>query len=279
MNVKQAIVTGASSGFGLLTVLELAKSGYHVIATMRNLEKAEVLQNELIKHHLRDKVDFLQLDVTSQEDIVQFQNKLEHYRHIQLLVNNAGFAQGGFAEDVTIEQYRAQFETNVLGVISISQAVIPFMKKQKSGRIINLSSVSGLIGFPALSAYVASKHAIEGFCESLRLELKPFGIDVILIEPGSYATNIWSSSLTDAETLLHNSSYKPFMEKIQTRLTNEEKNLGNPTDVAKLITFAANTPHPKLRYAVGKGVKLNHFVKSILPWRLWEKIVLKTLYK
>lgn len=279
MKTKQVIVTGASNGFGLLTVLELAKSGYHVIATMRNLKKSKILENELVTLQLHQNVDILKLDVTSTEDIDEFKNKLENYNNIQVLVNNAGFAQGGFSEDVTIEKYREQFETNVLGVIAVSQAVIPIMRKQKSGRIINMSSVSGLMGFPSLSAYVASKHAIEGFSESLRLELKPFGIDVILVEPGSYATNIWSSSISEAETLKKDSSYHPFMEKIQTRLTNEEKNLGDPQDVAKLITFAAKTPRPKLRYAVGKGVKLNHFVKSILPWRLWEKIVLKVLYK
>ncbi|NDI35411.1 SDR family oxidoreductase [Chengkuizengella sediminis] len=279
MKKKQAIVTGASSGFGLMTVLELAQSDYHVIATMRNLEKSKLLENELTKLKLTQNVDIIKLDVTSTEDVNEFKHKLEDYNNIQVLVNNAGFAQGGFTEDVSIEKYRKQFETNVLGVIAVSQAVIPRMRKQRSGRIINLSSVSGLIGFPSLSAYVASKHALEGFSESLRLELKPFGIDVILIEPGSYATNIWNSSISEVKSLKNNSTYDVFMEKIQTRLKNEEKNLGNPIEVAKLITFAAKTAKPKLRYAVGKGVKLNHLVKRMLPWRMWEKIVLKLLYK
>ncbi|NBI27993.1 SDR family oxidoreductase [Chengkuizengella marina] len=279
MKAKQAIVTGASSGFGLLTVLELAQSDYHVIATMRNLEKSKILENELSKLQISQNVDMLKLDVTSTEDLNEFNHKLDNYNNIQVLVNNAGFAQGGFTEDVTIEQYRDQFETNVLGVIAVTQAVIPRMRKQKSGRIINLSSVSGLIGFPSLSPYVASKHALEGFSESLRLELKPFGVDVILIEPGSYATNIWSNSISKTKSLENNSTYNVFMEKIKSRLKNEEKNLGNPIDVAKLITYVAKTPNPKLRYAIGKGVKLNHFLKRILPWRMWEKIVLKLLYK
>ncbi|MFS1512755.1 SDR family oxidoreductase [Chengkuizengella sp. SCS-71B] len=279
MKAKQAIVTGASSGFGLMTVLELAQSDYHVIATMRNIEKVKLLENELIKLNSIQNVDIIKLDVTSSEDLNNFKHKLNGYNNIQVLVNNAGFAQGGFTEDVTVEKYRKQFDTNVLGVIAVSQAVIPIMRRQKSGRIINMSSISGLIGFPSLSAYAASKHALEGFSESLRLELKPFGIDVILIEPGSYDTNIWSSSISEVESLKNNSIYNEFMKKIQTRLKNEEKNLGNPKDVAKLIAFAAKTPNPKLRYAVGKGVKLNHLVKRILPWHIWEKIVLKLLYK
>jgi NAD(P)-dependent dehydrogenase (short-subunit alcohol dehydrogenase family) len=185
MTQKTAIVTGSSSGFGLLTAIELALKGFTVIATMRDVNKAQPLLELAKENRVENFIHVLPLDVTSTESILLFRDKLENYPSIDVLVNNAGYALGGFSEELLIEDYRLQFETNFFGLIAVTQTVLPLMRAKKQGRIINMSSISGRIGFPGLSAYVASKHALEGYSESLRLELKPFGIDVSLIEPRS----------------------------------------------------------------------------------------------
>ncbi|MFS1516216.1 SDR family oxidoreductase [Bacillus sp. SCS-151] len=277
---KTAIVTGSSSGFGYVTVIELAKAGFHVVATMRDLTKSAQLEQELNSHNLLEQVDIEYVDVTSQESINKLVEKCSKYNSVDLLVNNAGFAVGGFAEEVTIDEYRKQFETNVFGLMAMTQAVLPIMRKQRSGRIINMSSVSGLIGFPSISAYVSSKFAVEGYSESLRIECKPFGIDIVLIEPGSYATNVWKEGRSNSTGIGNEDSpYATHLAKIEERLAKEEKNLGNPLDVAKLVVSVANKHNPKLRYKIGKGIKMNVFMKHLIPWNIWEKIILRLLYK
>ncbi|TKH87269.1 SDR family oxidoreductase, partial [Bacillus cereus] len=216
MNKKIAIITGASSGFGLLTTLELAKKDYLVIATMRNLEKQVNLLSQAAQLNLQQNIKIQQLDVTDQNSIHNFQLFLKEIQKVDLLVNNAGYANGGFVEEIPVEEYRKQFETNLFGAISITQLVLPYMRKQRSGKIINISSISGQVGFPGLSPYVSSKYALEGWSESLRLEVKPFGIDVALIEPGSYNTNIWEVGKQLAENQSDTTSpYKEYMDKIQ----------------------------------------------------------------
>lgn len=190
MTKKTAIVTGSSSGFGLLCAVELALKGFTVIATMREVNKSKPLLERAKEQKVDNLIHVHPLDVTSTESINLFKTLLVDYPSVDVLVNNAGFALGGFSEELSIENYRLQFETNFFGLIAVTQAVLPLMRAKKHGRIINMSSISGRIGFPGLSAYVASKHALEGYSESLRLELKPFGIDVSLIEPGSFQTNI-----------------------------------------------------------------------------------------
>ncbi|EEL50536.1 MULTISPECIES: oxidoreductase [Bacillus cereus group] len=276
---KTAIITGASSGFGLLTTLELAKKGYFVIATMRNLDKQTKLLSQANSLSLQKNIKIQQLDVTDQNSINAFQLFLKEVNQVDLLVNNAGYASGGFVEEVPIEEYKKQFETNVFGAISITQVVLPYMRKQKSGKIINVSSISGQVGFPGLSPYVSSKYALEGWSESLRLEVKPFGIDVCLIEPGSYNTNIWEVGQELAENYSETTSpYKEYMDKIQNHI-NHNDTFGNPIDVAQKIVAIAETKKATLRYPIGKGVKLMMAAKKVLPWRLWEFLVLRSFKK
>ncbi|PFA22776.1 short-chain dehydrogenase [Bacillus cereus] len=276
---KTAIITGASSGFGLLTTLELAKKGYFVIATMRNLDKQTKLLSQANSLSLQKNIKIQQLDVTDQNSINAFQLFLKEVNQVDLLVNNAGYASGGFVEEVPIEEYKKQFETNVFGAISITQVVLPYMRKQKSGKIINVSSISGQVGFPGLSPYVSSKYALEGWSESLRLEVKPFGIDVCLIEPGSYNTNIWEVGQELAENYSETTSpYKEYMDKIQNHI-NHNDTFGNPIDVAQKIVAIAETKRATLRYPIGKGVKLMMAAKKVLPWRLWEFLVLRSFKK
>lgn len=280
MNKKIAIITGSSSGFGLLTTLELAKKDYLVIATMRNLEKQVNLLSQAAKLNLQQNIKVQQLDVTDQSSIHSFQLFLKEINRVDLLINNAGYANGGFVEEIAVEEYRKQFETNLFGAISITQLVLPYMREQKSGKIINISSISGQVGFPGLSPYVSSKYALEGWSESLRLEVKPFGIDVVLVEPGSYNTNIWEVGKQLATNQSETTSpYKEYMDKIQKHINSGSDTFGNPIDVANKIVEIADAKRTTLRYPIGKGVKFMIFAKKVLPWRLWEFLVLRSFKK
>jgi len=278
MKKKTAIVTGSSSGFGLLTVLELAKNGFEVIATMRDIGKENLLIDQCKDQNIFNNIHIYQLDVTSTNSIEKFKLFLTGWKSIDVLINNAGIAIGGITEEIPIEEYHLQFETNFFGVIRVTQAVLPLMRTQGSGRIINLSSISGQIGFPGLSPYVASKYALEGFSESLSLEVRPFGIDVILVEPGSYHTNIWNA----VDAIEHNSDspYYSYQSSLMNVMEMEKYNHEDPIEVAKLITqIALQKKTPRFRYPIGKGVKRNLVLKKFLPWRSIEKLILKMIIK
>ncbi|WP_062513129.1 SDR family oxidoreductase [Halobacillus sp. KGW1] len=271
------LITGASSGFGYLTAVKCAEKGFSVIATMRNMEKAEVFEDAAISNHVRSRITVWKLDVTDDASIAAFKEKLNDLEAVDVLVNNAGFAIGGFLEQIPLEAYRRQFETNVFGVIAVTQAVLPLMRKQKRGKIINVSSVSGLIGFPGLSAYVSSKHALEGLTESLRFEVQPFGIDVALVEPGSYQTNIWSAGM-ELPDAVHDpdSPYADYIKGLWNALNGDSRE--NPSDVAALMTELVEQDRiRKLRFPIGAKVKFNVFLKRVMPWRILEKAVLTTV--
>jgi NAD(P)-dependent dehydrogenase (short-subunit alcohol dehydrogenase family) len=276
---KIAIVTGANSGFGLLSSIELACQGYHVLATMRDIKKAEELLKMAKLRGVGACITIMSLDVTSEESIHCFKSTLtQQYSSVDLLLNNAGYALGGFAEEVSMAEYRAQFETNVFGVMAVTQVVLPLMRKKGKGKIINMSSISGRFGFPGLSPYVSSKHALEGYSESLRLELKPFGIDVFLIEPGSYQTNIWTTGMKVASSSLEKESpYYTYMQKINSELEKGRDRFGNPEEISELVGDIASGRNTAFRILAGGGTRLTILLKSILPWRLIEKIALKKL--
>jgi NAD(P)-dependent dehydrogenase (short-subunit alcohol dehydrogenase family) len=278
MENEIAVVTGASSGFGLLTSLELAKNGFHVIATMRNEEKSIELLELANKMGCIKRIQIQKLDVTSEESVKVFKGLIEKIGRVDVLVNNAGYAGAGFVEEIPIVEYRKQFDTNVFGPIMVSQACLPLMRKAGKGKIINVSSISGLIGFPGISPYVASKHALEGWTESLRLEMKPYGVYVSLIEPGSFKTNIWSTGKQITEKSLRaDSPYFSYMKNIDAYISKGESQLGNPEDVANKIVEIAQHPNPDLRYPIGNGVKLSLFLKRSLSWKTWEKLFMKRL--
>ncbi|MEO2078390.1 MAG: oxidoreductase [Bacillus sp. (in: firmicutes)] len=280
MNQPIAIVTGASSGFGLLTTLELAKAGFQVIATMRNKEKADELLKEAQRLTLLSNLIIHELDVTSEASVEQLAAMIKSIGRVDVLVNNAGYAGAGFVEEITMEEYRKQFDTNFFGVIAVSKTVIPFMRRQRKGKIINVSSISGKIAFPGLSPYVASKHALEGWSESLRLELSPFGIAVTLIEPGSYKTSIWTTGKqVTTLSLQTNSPYFNYMKSIEDYISSGEGQFGNPKDVAEKIASIALDERPNLRYPIGKGVRTTLMLRKFIPWKLWEKLFIKKLHQ
>jgi NAD(P)-dependent dehydrogenase (short-subunit alcohol dehydrogenase family) len=281
MNNKTAIVTGTSSGFGLSTSVELARKGFTVIAAMRDCRKSDSLLQEARKHGVESSILVFELDVTDEKSIMAFQTRvLKEFKVIDVLINNAGYAGAGFVEEISMDEYRRQFETNVFGVMAVTKAFLPVMRKQKQGCIINVSSISGKVAFPGMSPYIASKHAIEGWSESLRLEMQPFGVKVVLIEPGSYKTNIWSSGKQVAvKSLASDSPYQEYMQGIERYIENGENSFGDPLDVAKKIAQVAATDTPDFRYPIGRGVKATILVKNFLPWRLWEKIIISKLFK
>lgn len=282
MEYKVVLITGTSSGFGLLAAIAFAKKGYKVIATMRDISKSQLLLEKASHEGIEGLIDIRQLDVTHDEEIVNLaKTLLEDYHHIDLLINNAGYALGGFSETLPISAYKEQFQTNVFGLISVTNAFLPYLRKSEHGRIINVSSISGMVGFPGLSPYVASKHAIEGYSECLRFELKPFGINVILIEPGSYDTNVWNTGLSKVESFINRQeeTYAEMYQQLYEELNQITKQLGDPKDVIKVMLHAATTPSPKFRYPVGKGVKSSLLLKRLAPFHLWEKLVLKRMNK
>jgi NAD(P)-dependent dehydrogenase (short-subunit alcohol dehydrogenase family) len=279
---KVALVTGSSSGFGLLITIELAKAGFYVYGTMRNLERKQSLIELARKEKVLDRIEILLLDVTQPASIKQaIAYVKENSGRIDVLVNNAGYAQAGFVEEMSEEEWKKQFDTNFFGVLSVTREVIPLMREAGDGRIINMSSISGLMGFPALTPYVSSKFALEGFSESLRYELKPFGIHVILIEPGSYQTNIWTRGKRISRNMDRekDSPYQSLLEKIENYIKASEKKFGDPLEVAKKVVQVATKPRPGFRYPIGKGIHLLLLFKLLFPWRLREKIVLTILNK
>jgi len=274
-----AFVTGASSGFGLLTSVALAREGYRVLASMRDLDKRGRLEAAAKEAGVTDRIEIIQLDVTdfsAAETVIQ--NVIEDYGQIDLLVNNAGYAAGGFTEELAVEEWQRQFETNFFGLVAVTKAVLPSMRARRSGKVVNISSISGRIGFPSMGPYVASKFAVEGFSESLRLEMLPYGVHVVLIEPGSYKTEIWSKGL-DAVSVNPDSPYVKEMEKILKYVNHVADTAPAPDEVIQQIVHVAKSPYPKLRYPVGKGVKLGMVLKNILPWKWWERMVMKRLWE
>ncbi|MCP3740911.1 SDR family oxidoreductase [Rossellomorea sp. BNER] len=280
MEQKIAVITGSSSGFGLLTSLEFARRGFKVIATMRNLEKSDELEVLARKENLHNAIIIQELDVTNDDSVLVFKEYIHSIGKVDVLVNNAGFAMGGFCEEITIHEYQQQFETNFFGVIRMTNTIIPLMRNRGDGLIVNISSISGLVGFPGISPYVASKHALEGYSESLRLELKPFGITVALVEPGSFNTNIWTTGKKVSLLSQDKSSpYYNYMEKIEAQMKKGKLSYGNPKQVASLIaSLVDNRRYIPLRHPIGKGVKWMNTIQLMLPWRLWEKIILHKIF-
>lgn len=276
---KVAVVTGSSSGFGLLTVVELAKAGYFVVATMRDLHRRERLNAALASAggDLGARVEPRQLDVTDFERIPSTISDIvrEHGR-IDVLVNNAGFAVGGFAEDVALDELRLQLDTNFFGQVVVTKAVLPTMRMQGSGHIIMVSSILGLIGQPMVSSYCASKHALEGWAEALRIEVRSLGLKVVVVEPGGYKTDIWTRNvLVSRGSTDGTSPNKERSRRYVDGVKDSHRELPDPIDVARLITRIAQDPNPKLRYRSGRDAKMGYILRALLPWNVWERMVEK----
>ena len=276
---KVILITGCSSGFGLLTAVRLAAKGHMVWATMRDLARKQPLENELAK---RNTAAFIrELDVTKPSTIKNVIEEIQktHF-HIDVLINNAGYGIAGFFEDLTEEEIRWQMEVNFFGAQNVCREVIPLMRKRAQGKIINISSISGQVASPCLGAYSTSKWALEAFSESLYFELALFGISVVLVEPGSYPTHIFTQnahyarSFDDAQ-----SPYFRFSQKLRNLLQGAIKKLNrDPDDVARLIENIVNKPHPRLRYVSDLSSWLRMMAQKILPSSLMAYLFRRFIY-
>jgi NAD(P)-dependent dehydrogenase (short-subunit alcohol dehydrogenase family) len=253
-NQKVAVITGSSSGIGHEIALILARNGFRTYATMRDLQKNPKLKS--IKDEENLPVEFVQLDVTDKKSVsIAVQTIYDNIGRIDILVNNAGYGLTGAFEDLAIDEIKQQYETNVFGLIRTTQAVLPIMRKQKSGIIVNISSGAGRFGYPMGSAYVSTKFAVEGLSESLSYEVEPFGIRVILIEPGMIKTNFSNASVMAKKSIDPNSPYAPLMKSMEKGINQLHENASSPQLVANVAYDAITSDKPKLRYLAGKDVE------------------------
>jgi NAD(P)-dependent dehydrogenase (short-subunit alcohol dehydrogenase family) len=276
---KVAVVTGSSSGIGLLTAVELALNGYRVVATMRNLESRGRLEEAAHKAGGSDRLDLRRLDITEFDSLPGAVDAIvrDHGR-IDVLVNNAGFSSAGFGEDMQLREIRDQFETNFFGSVAMTKAVLPVLRKQKSGHIIQVSSISGRAAAPMIGAYSASKFALEGWSEAVRIEVHSLGIRVVLVEPGSYDTDIWTRNVKVAAGALDPASpNKERSQRFAEFVKNSAKHRRDAREVAKLIVCVARDPNPKLRYLIGGDAKVQIWLKRIVPWRKYERMIAKAV--
>jgi len=276
---KVVLITGCSSGFGLLSSIRLAQRGYEVIATMRNLAKRGALDEAIERYKLSLTVH--QLDVTDIKSIEVCLNDIsERYGLMDVLVNNAGYGIGGFFEDMSDREFRDQMETNFFGVLNMIRLSLPLLRKSSSAKIINISSVAGLTATPGMGAYNTSKWALEGFSESLRQELSLFGIQVLLIEPGPYPTEVLTTNTRFAERAMDPESlnYK-YTQKLYKKYLERNAILkSDPNEVAKLIESRIVAKNPPFRNVIGPNAKLRYYFRRFLPWRLNEWLVKKVIF-
>jgi len=271
---KIALVTGSSSGIGFETALALAREGYYTYATMRDTKKGSQINEIAKKENL--KLEVIELDVDKDKTVQDAVNKImKEKNRIDVLVNNAGYTLFGCLEDLSMDDLKTQFETNFFGVVRTSQAVIPIMRKQKSGTIVNISSVAGRIGFPVSPAYISSKFALEGLSESMRYELSPFGINTIIIEPGVIKTNLMSSM---KKSMKPDSVYKDITNKVIMGISMMAEMGTPPQEVAKTIIKAIKSENPLPRYVVGNDAVMFLEAKKAKTDLEFENYIKKELF-
>jgi NAD(P)-dependent dehydrogenase (short-subunit alcohol dehydrogenase family) len=275
--LKIAVITGTNSGFGLLTSIELAKAGYFVFATMRDLKNRNDLLNKAKEAKVENQIECVQMDITKSNEVEKAYEQVRYkFNKIDLLINNAGYAQGGFFEEVTDDMWIEQFQTNVFGHIRVTRTFLPLIQNNGGGKIINISSVSGLFGFPGLSPYTSSKFALEGWSESLRLELLDENIWVTIVEPASYQTNIWKKGLS---RISKKDDRSLFQKKLLEQAEQSAINAQDPIQVVQLILKIVHSKRPKLRYPIGGITRFVTLGKALIPWRFIETIVIKAIKK
>jgi short-subunit dehydrogenase len=271
-----ALITGCSSGIGYETALMLARNGFHTFATMRNTKKLDPLE-EIIKKERLD-LNVRELDVNDDRSIENTINCVKkEANRIDVLINNAGYGLVGFFEDLTLDEIRNQFETNFFGVLNITKKIIPIMRLQKSGIIINVSSGAGQVGFPGISAYVSTKFAIEGFSESLMYELFPYGIKVVIIEPGVIKTNFFRNCIVSEHSMKKSSPYSRSLDKFQKNVELMQEHATSPIDVAKVILQVLGNNEPKQRYIVGNDVAMILEAKKNLSDIEFKKMMIQNI--
>jgi NAD(P)-dependent dehydrogenase (short-subunit alcohol dehydrogenase family) len=281
-----AVVTGSSSGIGFETSLLLAKNGFFTYATMRNIDKSDAIIDLKLKEKLP--LEVLKLDVTNDKSVKEAIEKIiNEQERIDVLVNNAGYALVGPLEELSIQEFKEQFETNLFGVIRVIQEILPIMRKQRHGTIVNISSLAGRIGFPLTSAYVSSKFALEGLSESIAYEVEQFGIKVILIEPGVIKTNldknlkIAKKASNNTTTNGSNSPYADITEKRIAGFKPRFESGSSSIEVAKVILKSVTSKNPpsELRFMVGDDAFKLMEIRKNKSDKEFRKIVMEGVLK
>jgi len=262
------LITGTSTGFGRVTPELLAARGWRVFAAMRDLKRKDPPERALKDAGLSERVTFVQLDVTDPASIEAAVATLlsKTGNTLDAVVHNAGIAVAGVLEDLPDADIRRVMETNFFGVLKLTRALLPIFRAQGRGRIVLLSSQAALAGQPGNSMYCASKWALEGWAESLAYEVDPFGIDVVLIEPGPYRTEIWNNTkwVVPAE-----SAYLPWLKRLrQAADRHQAKTSRDPKEVALVVAKALEARRPRFRYQVGPFAKLDYFLRGKMPTKL-----------
>ena len=270
MKNQVVLITGASSGIGMATAQLLQGRGYRVYAAARQVEKMESLAQAGVR--------LLALDVTREESMTSaVQTILEEAGRIDVLVNNAGYGSYGALEDVPMSEAKYQFEVNIFGLARLIQLVLPAMRRQQSGKIINVSSIGGRIGEPHGAWYHATKFALEGLSDSLRMELRQFNIPVVVIQPGAIRTEWNGIARRNLLKVSGHTAYRDLAQKHVRMLENADNRGSEPVVIAREIEKAIGSPRPKTRYAAGAGAKVILFLRSILSDRAFDQLVLSQL--
>jgi NAD(P)-dependent dehydrogenase (short-subunit alcohol dehydrogenase family) len=273
---KVVLITGTSSGFGLLASVDFARAGFRVIATMRDVNKATQLMKAANEAGVSGNMEIRPLDVTKFDDLPRIVDEIiAAHGRIDVLVNNAGYALAGFAEDISLDELKAQFDTNFFGHVALTRAVLPIMRNQRSGHIIMVSSIAGLVASPVLSSYAASKHALEGWTEAVRIEMKSLGIHLVLVEPGAFETDIWVRNAKMGAQAVQASSLNKERSLRFAQVVQQKLQKADAREVSRLIVRIAQDPHPNLRYLIGKDAVRRKWVKKLLPWKFYERLVEK----
>ena len=267
---KVVLITGASAGIGKETAKLLAQKGYIVYGAARRLDKMQDIKEAGVK--------LIAMDVTNEASIVNGVNEiLQNEKRIDILINNAGYGSYGALEDVPLSEARYQFEVNIFGLARLTQLVLPGMRERHSGKIINISSMGGKFGEPNGSWYHATKYAVEGLSDSLRMELKQFGIDVVIIEPGAILTEWNKIARENMMKVSGHTAYKDLVMKHVKMFENADKRSSLPIVIAKTIVKAVESNRPKTRYVSGEGAKPILFLRKILTDRMFDRLFLSLM--
>lgn len=269
------LITGTSSGIGLSAAIECAARGHRVVATMRNIEKRKALDEAAKARGVTVYVE--RLDVIGEDAPAKIKELVLKYGPVFALVNNAGIAIGGAFEEQTDADAREQFETNVFGLMSVTRAALPSMRASGRGRIINVSSISGRIALPLSSIYAATKHAVEGFSESLRWELEPFGIEVCLVEPGTFKTGIQGENLKLGGGVSKTGPYAAINETVEKMFRDDADRAPPPDAVGQCIARLVSASSPPFRSVVGTEARVAATLRRALPDRLFATGIRKIM--
>jgi short-subunit dehydrogenase len=273
---KIVLITGATAGIGRMTALHLAKEGHHVIATGRKAAELTKLATEAVGLRL----DTLRLDVTSPAsiaDAVTAVDLLTEGKGIDVLVNNAGFGILGPSAEISDAEMRRQYETNVFGLMNVTRAFLPRMRERRAGRIINVSSMGGRITLPYFGVYNSTKYAIESLSDALRYELRPFGIDIALIEPGVIRTNFETTAVADIDTY-RKTPYGRAFEKYEEMSKAADRFSSDPIVIAKAISRAVRARRPAARYVAPRSTNLILWFRVLAPTSVWDWAMRKIGY-